>query len=145
MGNIKDLLVHFIQERSPRVLLTFHFYSPLLYFRIDRYILPIPTAFESRVDREQTLVAGIHGCPDIEVAWENEHLSLADFLYDNIFVLALLEQVLDISFLPTSKLQANLSKTWILWSIFIQQALGDVFVSLYRIFRKAILSIKQLE
>ena len=45
-------------------------------------ILPVPTALESRVYREQTLVTGIHRCPDIEILGQQKNVAIQHSLRD---------------------------------------------------------------
>ena len=54
----------------PIVLGSIYFNSPVLFSIAYWHIIPIPTAFESRIYRKEALIAGVHSSPNIKVIWQ---------------------------------------------------------------------------
>ena len=67
------MLVDGCYKRPPIVQVAVHLYHPIQFRAVvvtlgNRHILPVPSALERGIDREQALVGGIHRGTDIEVA-----------------------------------------------------------------------------
>ena len=59
-----------LHELPPIIYRTIDFDFVVFACILDWHIFPIPTTLEGAVNRKQTLVAGVHRCPDIEIVWQ---------------------------------------------------------------------------
>lgn len=67
MGGVLYDSVDCLQEVPPVVLVIVNLNDVVFLCVSNRYIHPVPTAFEGGVDGEQALVAGVHSGPDVQV------------------------------------------------------------------------------
>ena len=80
-----NFVINSLKEFPPIILSTVHFNHPVLTSITYWHIIPVPTALEGRIYREEALVAGIHGCPDIEVVRKQQDVT-SQHLGNNILI-----------------------------------------------------------
>ena len=80
-----NFVINSLKEFPPIILSTIHFNHPFLTSITYWHIIPVPTALEGRIYREEALVAGIHGCPDIEVVRKQQDVT-SQHLGNNILI-----------------------------------------------------------
>ena len=127
-----NFVINSLKEFPPIILSTIHFNHPVLTSITYWHIIPVPTALEGRIYREERLVAGIHSCPNKEVVRKQQNVTSQHFGYN---VLATIKQ--SVNTLLILDFQS--------FKFFFEQFL-HVRISLDRIFRESfIATIEQLE